>query len=207
LRFARDLKATLFFDVVDIWKKALSYGCEDILLLRFEKGAVVSRVLHPERGPHRDMEHFEIYGPTIIATNKQVSEILETRSLQIIMQDASKHFEQDITPKMGLPFRERLTAFRAKFMGKPLPQVKKPTRGRLGDIMKPLRQIVRLVCPQERHRFLEMVKDIEQKRRESLSETEEAKITRALFISKDNFVRYDCRFNKEQKVPFKIEQH
>lgn len=38
-RFSQNLKATLFFDLMDLWKKAEKNGAEDILLLRYEKGA------------------------------------------------------------------------------------------------------------------------------------------------------------------------
>ena len=187
LRYAQNLKATLFFDVLDLWKKAEKASAEDILLKRFEKGATVSRVLYPEKGPHKDMVHFKIYGPTVIATNEQVSEILATRTIQIIMPEGSKRFETDVKPEMGLPYRERLTAFRAKYMNELLPDAEKPTRGRLGDILRPLRQMVRLVCPQEEQRFLEMVKTIEQDRTENLSETIEAKLIEGLLELEGEF--------------------
>ena len=76
LRYAQDSKATLFFDVMDIWEKAERNGSEDILLKRFEKSATVSRIQYPERGPHKDIKHYEIYGPSIIATNEPVGELL-----------------------------------------------------------------------------------------------------------------------------------
>jgi hypothetical protein len=63
----QNLGATLFFDVLDIWNKAQKAGTEDILLLRYEKGATVPRVLYPDRGPFRDTVYYDIYGPTIVA--------------------------------------------------------------------------------------------------------------------------------------------
>ena len=52
-RASEDLGATLFLDVLNLWKKAQREGSEDILLQRYEKGARVRRVLNPERGALR----------------------------------------------------------------------------------------------------------------------------------------------------------
>ncbi len=47
-RYSQNMQATIFFDIMNLWKKAESNNAEDILLLRYEKGAKVSRVLYPE---------------------------------------------------------------------------------------------------------------------------------------------------------------
>jgi hypothetical protein len=73
LRLAQDLKATLFIDVMDLWKKAEAAGSEDILLCRFERGAKVPRVLYPSKGKFRDTVYFNIYGPTVVATNEAIN--------------------------------------------------------------------------------------------------------------------------------------
>jgi len=70
VRVANNLNATLFFDVKDIWRKAEKAGSEDILLHRFEKGATVPRVLYPERGAHRDIVYYSIFGPTLFLLMK-----------------------------------------------------------------------------------------------------------------------------------------
>ncbi|RZB36395.1 MAG: hypothetical protein SRB2_02220 [Desulfobacteraceae bacterium Eth-SRB2] len=116
IRVAQNLKSAMFFDVMDLWKKAERTGTEDILLQRFEQGAVVPRVLHPDLGPHKDTVYFDIYGPTVIATNEKVSEILATRAIQIIMPESNRQFEDDVKPEDALPLRERLVAWRARHM-------------------------------------------------------------------------------------------
>jgi len=69
------------------------------------------------------------------------------------MPESSRFFENDVRPEDGLSLKERLTAFRAKYMERPLPEAKKPCKGRLGDILRPLRQICILVCPDEEDLF------------------------------------------------------
>ena len=75
-RWSEDLGATLFFDVLNLWKKAEREKLEDLFLNRFEKGAKAARVLNPEKGPFEDTRYFDIFGATIIATNESVHKIL-----------------------------------------------------------------------------------------------------------------------------------
>ena len=87
-RFSENLEATIFFDLKDIWKKAERSRCEDILLERFEKGAKISRVISPEKGPFKDTFFYSVLGQTIIATNEPVHRILGTRCISIAMPNA-----------------------------------------------------------------------------------------------------------------------
>jgi hypothetical protein len=121
IRLATNDRATLFFDIMDLWKKVERAGADDIMLNRFERGGKVPRILNPELGPFQDTKWFHIYGPTIIATNKVINDILETRSIQIVMPETTKIFENDVKEVDALPFRERLTAFRARWIDRELP--------------------------------------------------------------------------------------
>jgi hypothetical protein len=78
-RYSQNLHGTLFFDLLDISKKAERGNCEDILLTRYERGGKCQRVLYPDQGPFNDTVHYDIYGPTIIASNEPLHKILETR--------------------------------------------------------------------------------------------------------------------------------
>ncbi|MEA1946464.1 MAG: DUF3854 domain-containing protein [Thermodesulfobacteriota bacterium] len=180
IRVVQNLKSALFIDVMNLWRKAERTGTEDVILQRFEKGAVVPRVLYPDRGPHEDTFYYDIYGPTIIATNEKVSEILASRAIQIIMPESDRDFPDDVKPENALSLRERLTAFRARHLNNPLRDTDKPCRGRLGDILRPLRQIVKLVAPDQEQRFLNLCGAIERQRYDTLSETLEAIILQAI---------------------------
>jgi hypothetical protein len=137
VRLSHNFQATIFFDVMNLWKKAEKAGSEDIVLGRFERGLKVPRVLYPERGAHRDTVYYDIFGSTIIATNVAVHNILDTRAVQINMPQTDRRFEQDVTPDAALPLKERLTAFRARSLGKPMPESAKPASGRGGHSQTP----------------------------------------------------------------------
>jgi hypothetical protein len=186
VRAAHDLNASLFLDVRDIWKKAEQHHSEDILLHRFERGAKVPRVLHPDRGPHRDITYYSVFGPTIISTNESVHPILETRAIQINMPEARQEFDSEVTPEKGLVFRERLVEFRARHLGEKLQDIAKPTTSRLGDILKPLLQIIHLVKPEKTSLFLNLVKELEKERLVEKAESLEAQILKVVISLEDN---------------------
>lgn len=185
LRLAQDLKATLFIDVMDLWKKADAAGSEDILLCRFERGAKVPRVLYPGKGKFRDTVYFSVYGPTAVATNEPVNEIFASRTIPVIMPESEREFEDDIKPEDGLPFSEQLVAFRGRWMDRNLPPVTKPCAGRLGDILKPLRQIVNAVCPDEDW-FLKLVKDLEIQRKHVGADSLDAQVVTAMVQARES---------------------
>ena len=189
VRMAHDFGATLFFDVKDVWKKAERNGSEDILLHRYERGAMVPRVLYPDRGPYEDIRYYSIFGPTVIATNEPMDRILETRCISINMPTTRRRFETDVTPERGLSLRARLLAFRARHLGVELPDIRKPAEGRLGDILKPLLQILELVRPNRKERFLELVQQLETQRQSDKAETLEAQVLEAMFRLRDKIQR------------------
>jgi len=185
VRVANDLNAALFFDVKDIWKKAQANGTEDILLHRYERGAKVPRVIYPERGPHKDMVYYSIFGPTIISTNEATHRILETRAIQINMPQSIKTFESDVTQKLALALKERLVSFRARHMNEILPDIPKPVPGRLGDILKPLQQMILLAKPEKEASFLKLAKELQEERLLDRSDTLEAQVLTNMLKLKD----------------------
>lgn len=176
IRAARDFHATLVFDVLDLWKKAEAQNSCDLLLNRFERGATVPRVLYPERGPFKDIVFYDVFGPTVIATNKPMDYILDTRCISVQMGESTRAFEQDVSPARGLALKERLTAFRFRRSGASLPEVEKPARGRLGDICRHLRQLVRLISPRREEEFMDLVREAQRHRTVEKSETLEAQL-------------------------------
>lgn len=142
LRYCENLNSTLFFDIMDVWKKAVQSKCEDLLLGRFEKGQKASRVLFPEKGAFRDMKHYEIYGPTIIVSNEQLHKILDTRCLPITMPNLPGSYENP-HPETARELKARLTAWRGKNLNTQLTAIEpiEGLSGRLWDISKPLLQM------------------------------------------------------------------
>jgi hypothetical protein len=180
-RCSHDLAATLFIDVSNLSKKAVRESSLDIVLQRFEKGAKVQRVLHPEWGPFKDSRFYDIFGATVIATNEPINEVMESRSFPIDMPFAHSNFPKP-QPQHGLPFRERLLAWRAHFLLDKLtfPSPPQFPMGRLNDIAIPLWQLIKLVSPSHCSQFEELVKEFNEKRRQGKASTLEGEVIKAL---------------------------
>jgi hypothetical protein len=180
-RYSQDMKATLFFDIMNLWKKAERSGAEDILLLRYEKGAKVARVLYPDKGSFKDMMHYDIFGSTFMATNQPVHKILDTRCISITMPNKPAVYENP-TAEKAQPLRERLTAWRARIMDKPLPAVEtvEGLNGRLWDISMPLIQICKLVASDKEKTLTDALLSISGQRLEDKKESTEGQIVQHL---------------------------
>jgi hypothetical protein len=182
-RDSQDRGATLFIDCVGLWKKAEKLGCEDILLQRFERGAQVSRVLNPDRGPFHDTTYFDIFGPTILASNEPLGRILDTRCVPISMPLAPEIVEYPVPDEAAvLPLRERLTAWRARQLlanWKP-DGMAKPAASRLGDVLLPLAQTVAHVAPDRLPNFLALAGQLEAARRRERALSLEALVVAAI---------------------------
>lgn len=152
-RIATYWGAAVFFDVMDLWRKAERENSTDILLSCFEPGSLVPRVLDADKGPFEDTSYFKVFGPTIIGTNKNVHHILETKAIQIKMPESARQFENPVTPESALQLKERLLAFRARHMCRVLPDVTRIAPGRLGDILRPLHQVIMLARPEQEADF------------------------------------------------------
>ena len=161
IRDCTHLRATLAFDMMDFWEKIKQAGSVDVILNRYERGMTISRVNRPDKGPFKDTDYYDVFGPTVIATNEIIHDIADTRAIPIIMIKADRDFENEVDPKDSLDLRERLTAFKLVHYDDDLPKPVKLARSRLGDIVKPLHQILLKVAPNKEKEFIAMVKRIE----------------------------------------------
>jgi len=190
IRFGDNYQGTMFFDIRDFWRRVELCGSEDIFLSRFEKGGRVSRVMYPDRGPFLDTVSYRVFGSTIICTNEPIDEILETRSITLNMRDAVRQFDTDVLPENGLVLREKLLAFRAKQLDVPLPPVtEKPASSRLGDILRPIQQVLLLVNPDGNAEFLRFAAQLEADRQAAAILDPIAQIARAVVESRDKVDR------------------
>jgi hypothetical protein len=105
------------------------------------------------------------------------------------MPQSSRRFENDVTPEMSRDLKERLVAFKARHMGITIPEVEKPASGRLGDILKPIRQVIRLVKPDREEAFLHLVRRLERNRLFEKSTSFEAEILKAISRLDSDVVR------------------
>ena len=179
-RKAERFEATFFFDVLDLWKKAERSGSEDALLSRFERDHRVARVTHPEKKGFEDTQHFKLFGPTIIASNEPAHHILESRGVTVVMRKSKRIFPDLPSKEELIILKERLTALHCRWFSKNLPQTEKISLGRLGDILKPIHQILLQFAPEQEKAFRGLTSYFEGIRAESKSDSFEGRIIQAL---------------------------
>jgi len=181
-RYSQDMRATLFFDIMNLWKTAEASKTADILLLRYEKGAKVSRVLFPEKGAFEDTVHYDIYGSTIMATNEAVHKILDSRCIPITMPNKPSSSYEDPKEEKALELKERLTAWRARVIDKHLPEVEaiEGLGGRLWDISKPMLQVCKLVCPDVLNSLIKALREVSSQKTEDRNAGIEGQIVEAI---------------------------
>ncbi len=197
-RFSQNLGATIFFDVTDLWKSAEKADGHDILLGRFEKGCQVVRVLSPDKGPFADQTYFDIYGSTVVATNEPANLTFESRCLIITMPNKPGEYE-NLTPEMGLPLKERLTAWRARMMDRRLPHVEPIPKisGRLWDISRPLFQLVNMIVPEACEQMKSVILDMAGQKIESKKDSLEGRIIAAIHSKSDFDGGLECQIPVE----------
>lgn len=198
VRFSQNLGATLFFDVTDLWKTAEKSDGTDILLGRFEKGCQVVRVLYPDKGPFADQVYFDVYGSTIVATNEPASPIFESRCISITMPNKPGIYE-NLLPEMGIELKERLTAWRAKYMDRPLPNVDviPGLTGRLWEISEPLFRLAAIIAPAAADQMKNVLLDVSQQKAKDMKDTLEGQIVSAIATL--------AQFAGTESLPIKVE--
>jgi hypothetical protein len=181
-RYAGNLNATLFLDIMNLWQKVERNQSEDVLLLRYERGAKVARVLYPEKGAFKDTVFYNVYGSTFMASNEPVHKILDSRCIPIMMSNKPGYYE-NISPQCGLGIKEKLTTWRAYAMGSRLPDVGviSGVDGRLWDITKPLFQVCLMVCPERYEDLIATIREVAGHRKDDLRESAEGKIVGILW--------------------------
>lgn len=175
IRWGNDHKAALGFDVKDAPKKFERANCDDLILARFEKGSTSSRTLWPEKGAFKDTKTFNLFGPTIIATNRPVDDILESRSISIDMKPTSRVFNKPVVPEDALELKCKLVAWRIAHYKKDLVEREKPATGRLGDIITPLYSILLTFFPEKEKTFLKLLRKIALQKKDEATDSIEAK--------------------------------
>ena len=206
IRDCTNLKAALAFDMMDFWDKVKESGSVDVLLNRFERGLTVSRVNRPEKGAFQDTDYYNVFGPTILATNEIIHDIADTRAIPIIMKNSEKDFENEVLPENALDLKEQLTAFRLVHFKDELPTTEKIVKGRLGDITRPLYQIICKICPKNKDLFIGLVKKIQKTKLTEKANSLDAEVLIAMNEVKDETINgvLACqlitnKYNKEKE--------
>lgn len=193
-RLASLAQPTFFLDVERFNKQVEKKNLGEILLARAERGRNIDRCTDPAEVGWDGLKSFDIFGPTVVATNeKPRSAPLLSRGLFIVMPATITHYPP-VDPYMLLPFREWLTAWRWWTMtrGQKLKaDVPGHKWGRWRDITQPLRQITTMVAPDRLPNVDRALEDQYGARQEEKSETVAAYIIRAVIelVSADELMR------------------
>ncbi len=176
IRWGSDYGASLFFDVKNFPRRVENSNCEDLIYGRAERGVTSSRVLHPERGAFRDMITFQTFGATGASSNRMVDDVTEARCVVFNMPYSNKVFDIEPSKELGLPFREKLTAFRMAHHKNPFLEVKKEQPGKLENYLRGYHQMVKTIFPRHEPHFLQFKKLVVKQKREEAENTFEARI-------------------------------
>ena len=186
IRTATDLGEAIFIDVENLDKKLKSQDAEDIILHRFEKGAKTERIVDFTVNSFLGMKRFRIFGVTIIATNTPIGgDALNSRCIPIDMPETDRIFETPVHPEAAFHLKEQLFLFRARYLWKKLPEVKLLVKGRLGEIMKPILQIVRLMRPEREDSLMNFIYEMQEKRLADRRDSFQAKLIMVVMSLRD----------------------
>jgi hypothetical protein len=149
IRWGRDHRATILFDVKDFPKKLEKAQAEDLIYGRAERGVYASRVLFPEKGAFQDTVRFEVFGPTIVTSNRMIDDIGMSRTIVIEMKPSEKIFIFEPTKKNGKIFKNRLTGMRLAHMNQKFVEVQKEETGRIEDMLLGYRSLILTLFPKK----------------------------------------------------------
>jgi hypothetical protein len=180
IRDCTNLRASLAFDMTDFWESVKNAGSQDVILNRYEKGLTVSRINRPEKGAFLDTDFYDVFGPTVLATNEIISDIADTRSIPITMLKATRDFEDEVKQCDLLKLNEELVAWRMMHVNCEWEQPRKILKSRLGDIVRPLHQVLLRVAPHYEEAFKEIVKKVSETKLTEKSSSVTAEILLAI---------------------------
>lgn len=138
---------------------------------RYKRGVKVCRVTLDKQGEDQ-LTYYDCFGCTAITTTESIKPALRSRCIVFTMQrNLNPEVERPLDYGLGQILRNKLTVFRAEFIGKNLPAYEQIARGRLNEILLPLYQSLMLVRPDWKPKFKEIVKTLRGQRKveESLS--------------------------------------
>jgi len=133
----------LFIDVTDV-ERILRSDPEsrDMILARFQRRIKTPRVNKPDVDPLHSTQYYDPFGATVLASNKNVDDILGSRGIRIYMKFSYKDFSEEVDKEREEELRVKLLCYRGMFIDRDLPKVKKTFPGRYGDSARPLLQVL-----------------------------------------------------------------
>lgn len=161
----------LVIDEVKLWGFGANEPVACLMNNRYKRGVKVCRIERDRKG-EKQVEFYDCYGCTVITTTESIKPALRSRCIEFVMQkNENPEVEKPLDYQQAQILRNKLTVFRAEFIGKDLPAYEQIARGRLNEILLPLYQVLISVKPAWQPKFKEIIKTLrgQKKVEESLS--------------------------------------
>lgn len=176
IRWGRDHKASLLFDLKNFAKKLEASQAEDLVYGRAERGVVAARVLFPEKGAFRDTIRFEVFGATIVTSNRMIDDIGISRTITLDMKPSDRIFVNEPTPGNALELKTKLTGMRLAHLQQEFDQSPKEETGRLEDMLIGYLRMIRTLFPSKEKAFRSLKEIIKGQKKETAMDSFEAQI-------------------------------
>lgn len=176
IRWGRDHKATLLFDLKNFAKKLEASQAEDLVYGRVERGVTASRVLFPEKGAFRDTVRFEVFGATIVTSNRMIDDIGISRTITLDMKPSDRIFTNEPTPENALELKTKLTGMRLAHLKQEFDQSPKEETGRLEDMLIGYLRMIKTLYPTKEKTFRSLKEVIRGQKKETALDSFEAQI-------------------------------
>ncbi len=138
-------KPTLLIDEMDLTARSeRGQNIASLLRARHRRGLTVMRI-NPEKSGLESIEWYKTYGPTAIATTKDIVPDLKSRCLVFKMLEKTRPVKRRIDERTGQELRDRLLGFRIRHMDDPKDEPHEELSflksGRLEELFSPLVRI------------------------------------------------------------------
>lgn len=183
IRWGRDHKSTLLFDLKNFAKKLESSQTEDLVYGRVERGVSASRVLFPEKGAFRDTVRFEVFGATVVTSNRMIDDIGASRTITIDMKPSIRVFGSEPTREESLPLKTKLTGMRLAHLNQNFYQSPKTETGRLEDMLIGYLRMIKTLFPSLEEKYKTIKLTVKGENRERSGDSFEAQILQIILNS------------------------
>lgn len=177
-------RVSLLLDIEDLPNALGRSDLNDLILNSFERDGSVRRTTRPDAEPQNQIEHFRVYGPTILITNRPVADHspLRSRCIRVPMPEAGDQQVPDAaSPDDLMQIRASIIAWVALHSGQQLPTVEVPFTGRLKDLATPILRVLKLVAPEEVEGVIALLRDLDADRKVEASGSWEARLATAIW--------------------------
>jgi hypothetical protein len=176
IRWGKDHRATMLFDVKNFAKKLDMAQAEDLVYGRAERGVVAARVLFPEKGAFKDTVRFEVFGPTVVTSNRMIDDIGLSRMILIEMKPSENIFTFEPTKENGRSLREKLTGMRLAHMNQEFIKCGKEETGRIEDMFIGYKGMIMTLFPSLKDKYYQIKKIAKHQKLENALDSFEAQI-------------------------------